>query len=99
MGFMDKVKGQASQALDKASEVAKDGQAKMQTAQAKMKAEGLLKHAGILMYLQSVGRVGDETDAQIQSLLDQVKALEAEHGDLITVPTGAGAGDPGTAGA
>ena len=56
MGFMDKVKAQATVLAEKAQEGAKAGQAKLSDMQAKKHADALLLELGGLVYSEQAGR-------------------------------------------
>ena len=58
MGFMDKVKAQATVLAEKAQEGAKAGQAKLSEMQAKKHADALLLELGGIVYTQQVGPCG-----------------------------------------
>ncbi len=59
MGLMDKVKASAEIGLAKATEAGKAGQAKLDAAQAKHKADGLLRDLGAAVYADHVGKGSD----------------------------------------
>ena len=80
MGLMDKVKAQATQLAEKAQEGINTGQAKMEDALAKRRADSALRELGALLYLQRSGRPADE--ARMGALVDELKAYEAEHGPI-----------------
>ncbi len=56
MGLMDKVKASAEVGLAKATEAGKAGQAKLDAAQAKHRADGLLRELGAVVYAERTGR-------------------------------------------
>jgi hypothetical protein len=82
MGLMDKVKATAEVGLAKATEAGKAGQAKLDAAQAKHKADGLLRDLGAAVYADHMGRGGDEPTKQAERILDELKAYEAEYGPI-----------------
>jgi hypothetical protein len=82
MGFMDKVKAQAEVGLAKASEATKAGQEKLDQATAKHRADGLLHDLGAAVYAERVGRGTDQTTADIERLVTDLQAYEAEYGNL-----------------
>jgi len=82
MGFMDKVKAQAEVGLTKATEATKAGQEKLDQATAKHKADGMLHDLGAALYAEQVGRGTDETAADAKQLVTDLKAYEAEYGNL-----------------
>ncbi len=82
MGLMDKVKATAEVGLAKATEAGKAGQAKLDAAQAKHKADGLLRDLGAAVYADHMGKGSDETTAQAERLVEELKAYEAEYGPI-----------------
>ena len=86
MGFMDKIKEQATQAATKGAAVAKDtaqkGQAKVDQVQAKRNVDGVLRQLGLAVYLQASERTSDTSDADIAKYVDQIKTYEDEYGKL-----------------
>jgi hypothetical protein len=82
MGLMDKVKAQAEIGLAKAGEATKAGQAKLDAAQAKHKADGLLHDLGAAVYADHVGRATDQTTADAERIVGELQAYEAEYGPL-----------------
>jgi hypothetical protein len=82
MGLMDKVKAQAEVGLAKASEAGKAGQAKLDAAQAKRKADGLLHDLGAAVYADRTGRATDQTNGDADQIVQQLKDYEAEYGQL-----------------
>ena len=82
MGFMDKVKAQAEVGLAKATEATKAGQEKLDQATAKHKADGMLHDLGAALYAERVGRGTDETAADVERLVTELGAYEAEYGNL-----------------
>jgi len=82
MALMDKMKAQAAQLAQKAQEAGKAGQSKIEEVQAKRRADGLLRQLGQAVYAQHNGTATSETSAQIESLIAELGAYEAEHGAL-----------------
>ncbi len=82
MALMDKVKAQAAQLAQKAQEAGKAGQAKIEEVQAKRKADGVLRELGLAYFNQRTGGVNDEVTSRMTTLIDELKAYEAEHGPL-----------------
>ncbi|HEX7443145.1 MAG TPA: hypothetical protein VF320_04620 [Acidimicrobiales bacterium] len=82
MGFMDKVKAQAEVGLAKATEATKAGQEKLDQATAKHKADGMLHDLGAALYAERVGRGTDDTKADVERLVTDLQAYEAEYGTL-----------------
>ena len=75
MGFLDKVKAQAEQAV-------KQGQDKLEDVQAKKKADGLLRSLGAWHYAIETGRDEGKGPAEIARITAELQAQEAEHGQL-----------------
>jgi len=75
MGFLDKVKAQAEQAV-------KQGQDKLEDVQAKKKADGLLRSLGAWHYAIETGRDEGKGPAEIARITAELQAHEAEHGQL-----------------
>jgi len=82
MGFMDKVKAQAEVGMAKANDLTKAGQDKLDQASAKHKADGMLHDLGAALYAERVGRGTDQTTADVERLVADLQAHEAEHGNL-----------------
>jgi len=82
MGFMDKVKAQATVLAEKAQEGAKAGQAKLSDMQAKKHADALLLELGGIVYCQQAGRAPGDADAKVSELIGQIGQFEAEHGPI-----------------
>ena len=86
MGFMDKVKAQATVLAEKAQEGAKAGQAKISEMQAKKHADSLLLELGGLTYLEQAGRAPANAAERGPALIEELRQYEAEHGP-VTVTT------------
>ena len=82
MGLMDKVKASAEVGLAKATEAGKAGQAKLDAAQAKHKADGLLRDLGMAAYSDHKGMATDQTPEEAQRIISELEAYEAEYGPL-----------------
>ena len=80
MGLMDKVKAQATQLAQKTQETARDGKAKFDQAQAHRRADALLRNLGALVYAERTGRGGADSQAQIDKLVADISAHEAQNG-------------------
>jgi hypothetical protein len=101
MGLLDKVKAQATAATEMAKDAAAKGQAKMNEAQAKKVADGMLRDLGAAFYASQTGRATPTTEADIERLVSALQAHESEHGQITlapesaaAAPTAAPAGDP-----
>jgi hypothetical protein len=102
MGLLDKVKAQATAATEMAKDAAAKGQAKMNDAQAKKAADGMLRDLGAAFYATQTGRATPSTEADVERLVTALQAHESEHGPITlapesaaAAPTAAPAGDPG----
>lgn len=84
MGLMDKVKAQATVLAEKAQETARDSKAKFDHAQAKKRGDVLLRNLGAAVYAQRTGRGDPGTGADIDRLIDEIKAHEAQNGISLT---------------
>jgi hypothetical protein len=109
MGLMDKVRAQATVLAEKAQETARDSKAKFDQAQAKRRGDVLLRNLGAAVYAERTGRGGPGTGADIDRLIDEIKAHEAQNGISLTpespdqppaadVPPQGGPADDGSAG-
>src|SRR5208283_5460130 len=82
MGFMDKMKAQATVLAEKAQEGAKAGQAKLSDMQAKKHADALLLELGGIVYTQQAGRGPADADSKAAALIEQIREYEADHGPI-----------------
>jgi hypothetical protein len=96
MGLLDKVKAQATAATEMAKDAAAKGQAKMNEAQAKKVADGLLRDLGAAFYATKTGRSTPTTDDEITQLVTSLQAHESEHGPITLAPESAAAGPTAT---
>jgi len=79
MGLMDKVKAQAGVLAQKTQETANAAQAKIDSAQASRKADGMLRHLGLAYLAERTGRATPETAANIDKLLAELAQHESQH--------------------
>jgi hypothetical protein len=91
MGLLDKVKAQATAATEMAKDAAAKGQAKMNDAQAKKVADGMLRDLGAAYYATQTGRATPSTDADVERLVAALQAHESEHGPITLAPESAAA--------
>ncbi len=91
MGLLDKVKDKATQATEMAKDAAAKGQAKLDEAQAKKAADGMLRDLGAAFYATKTGRATPSTDAEIERLVTALQQHESEHGSLTLAPESAAA--------
>lgn len=89
MGFMDKVKAQATTLAEKAQEGAKAGQAKLSEMQAKKHADALLLELGGIVYTQQAGRAAVDADTRAAEIVEQLRQFETEHGQVTVTPASA----------
>jgi hypothetical protein len=92
MGLLDKVKAQATAATELAKDAAAKGQAKLDEAQAKRAAEGLLRDLGAAFYATKSGRATPTTDSDIERLVTALQQYESDHGPLTLAPESPAAG-------
>jgi hypothetical protein len=83
VGFLDKAKQQAQDLKVKV-------EGKVDDVQAKRKAGDLLDRLGRLVYAQRTGRPVADTDAELNRLVDALRALEAEGASVLPEAAGAG---------
>jgi hypothetical protein len=88
MGLMDKVKAQATVIAQKTQETARDSRVKFDHAQAKRRADVMLRNLGALVYAERTGRGTPDTQADIDRLVTDIKAHEAEHGINLAAESG-----------
>jgi len=91
MGLLDKVKATAATATEAAKDAAAKGQAKMNEAQAKKVADGMLRDLGAAYYATQTGRATPATEADIERLVASLQAHESEHGQITLAPESAAA--------
>jgi hypothetical protein len=96
VGLLDKVKAQATAATEMAKDAAAKGQAKMNEAQAKKAADGMLRDLGAAFYATKVGRATPTTDAEIDQLVVALQSHESEHGQITLAPESAAAAPTAT---
>jgi hypothetical protein len=92
MGLLDKVKAQATAATEMAKDAAAKGQAKIDEAQAKKAAEGMLRDLGAAFYATKAGRATPTTDSDIEQLVTALQQYESDHGPLTLAPESPAAG-------
>jgi hypothetical protein len=88
MGLMDKVKAQATVLAQKGQETAREGKVKFDQAQAKRRADIMLRNLGAVVYAERTGRGTPKTQADIDRLVADIKAHEAEHGISLAPESG-----------
>ena len=91
MGLLDKVKAQATAATEMAKDAAAKGQAKLDEAQSKKAADGLLRDLGAAFYATKTDRATPTTDADIDRLVAALQQHESDHGPITLAPESAAA--------
>jgi hypothetical protein len=76
---MDRVKAQANQ-------LAQEGKAKIDQAQANRRGDALLRQLGALVYAERTGRATPESQAKIDQLISDISAHERENGLNLASP-------------
>jgi hypothetical protein len=79
-----------------AKDAAAKGQAKMNDAQAKKAADGLLRDLGAAFYATKTGRSTPATDGEIAQLVTALQGHESEHGQITLAPESAAAAPTAT---
>jgi hypothetical protein len=74
------MKAQAAQLAQKAQEAGKAGQSKLADAQARRRADGLLRELGSAFYAQKTGTATGDTAGEIDRLIGELKTYEADYG-------------------
>jgi hypothetical protein len=77
MGFMDKVKAQATVLADKAQTSVQQGQTKLAEMQSGKQADHLLRELGAYVFLSERNRIQPDSEAKVGDLMAQLDALEA----------------------
>jgi hypothetical protein len=103
MGFMDKVKSQATALAEKAQEGARAGQEKLSQVQAKRHSDALLLELGGIVYLERAGRPQAGGEARAEAIVSELRTFEAANGPVtvtsaVAQPGAAGTFIPGGAG-
>lgn len=76
MGFMDKVRTQATQLAEKAQEGLQTGKGKLDDMQERKRAAGLLQELGAAVYRQRAGQDTPSTTSDIDRLIGELKQIE-----------------------
>ncbi len=77
MGFMDKVKAQATVLADKAQTSVQQGQTKLAEMQSGKQADHLLRELGAYVFLSERNRIQPDSEVKVTELMGQLDALEA----------------------
>jgi len=97
MGFMDKVKAQATVLADKAQTGVQQGQTKLAEMQSGKQEDHLLRELGAYVFLSERGRLQPDSEAKVAGLMGQLDALEAAGTPVTVTPEPMAAPGPGTA--
>ena len=97
MGFMDKVKAQATVLADKAQTGVQQGQTKLAELQTGKQEDHLLRELGAYVFLSERGRLQPDDEAKVAGLMSQLDALEAAGSPVTITPEPSVAPAPGTA--
>jgi len=97
MGFMDKVKAQATVLADKAQTGVQQGQTKLAELQTGKQEDHLLRELGAYVFLSERGRLQPDSEAKVAGLMSQLDALEAAGSPVAITPEPSVAPAPGTA--
>jgi hypothetical protein len=93
MGFLDKVKEQATAATTAAKDAAAKGQSKLDDMQAKRGADAMLRDLGALSYGSVTNRETPTSEADATRIVGALQAYESEHGQIsLTLESPAGKG-------
>lgn len=82
MGFLDKVKEQASAAAAATKEGVAKGQSKLDEMQAKKAADAMLRDLGAVSYGSVTSRETPTSEADATRLVAALQAHETEHGEI-----------------
>jgi hypothetical protein len=96
MGFMDKVKAQATVLADKAQTGVQQGQTKLQEMQSGKQADHLLRELGAYVFLSERGRIQPDSESKVAAIMGQLDAIEAG-GTPVTISPDPAAVPPGGA--
>jgi len=77
MGFMDKVKAQATVLADKAQTGVQQGQTKLAEMQTNKQADHILRELGAYVFLSERGRNQPDSEQKVAALMAQLDAIEA----------------------
>ncbi len=96
MGFMDKVKAQATVLADKAQTGVQQGQTKLQEMQSGKQVDHLLRDLGAYVFLSERGRNQLDSETKVAAIMGQLDAIEAG-GTPVTISPDPTAVPPGGA--
>ena len=86
MGFLDKVKAQATVLADKAQTSVQQGQTKLAEMQSGKQADPLLRELGAYVFLSERNRIQPDSEAKVAELMGQLDALEAAGSPVTITP-------------
>jgi hypothetical protein len=76
LGFMDKVKAQATVLADKAQTGVQQGQTKIQEMQASKQVDHLLRELGAYVFLSERDRIQPDSEAKVAGIMGELDGLE-----------------------
>lgn len=77
MGLLDRIKLQASELADRAQDLGKQGQDRIEQVQTKGRANSLLRDLGAATYAERTGKASAATSAQLARAMGELRSLEA----------------------
>ena len=83
MGFMDKVRSQATTLAEKAQGGLQTGKEKLDVLQERKRAQRLLQELGTLVYRKHTNRATDASAAEIERLVADLQKIEADGVDVL----------------
>ena len=86
MGFMDKVKAQATVLADKAQTGVQQGQTKLAEMQTNKQADHILRELGAYVFISERGRNQPDSEQKVAALMAQLDAIEAAGTPVILSP-------------
>jgi hypothetical protein len=91
MGFLDKVKEQASAVGEAAKDAKAKGQSKLDEMQAKKAADAMFRDLGVISYGSVTNRETPTSEGDASRVVAALQAHESEHGELpLTLESAAG---------
>jgi hypothetical protein len=89
MGFMDKVKAQATVLADKAQTGVQQGQSKLAEMQSGKHADHLLRELGAYVFLSERNRIQPDSETKVAEIMGQLDELEAAGTPVTVTPDAA----------
>jgi len=97
VGFMDKVKAQATVLADKAQTGVQQGQSKLAELQSGKQVDHLLRDLGAHVFLGERGRAPEDSESEVAAIVGQLDALEAAGTPVVITPPVPATAPPGGA--